>query len=96
MNKLIAKIIGFKDYFFTGVWREVRNTMKVRIIKTLSLSVQAFMDRSLQTQSMSLTYSTVLGIVPALALIFAIARGFGFQNLIEKELFMNFRHSSRR
>ena len=57
MNKLIAKIIGFKDYFFTGVWREVRNTMKVRIIKTLSLSVQAFMDRSLQTQSMSLTYS---------------------------------------
>ncbi len=90
MNKLIAKIIGFKDYFFTGVWREVRNTMKVRIIKTLSLSLQAFMDRSLQTQSMSLTYSTVLGIVPALALIFAIARGFGFQNLIEKELFMNF------
>lgn len=90
MNKLIARIIGFKDYFFTGVWREVRNTMKVRIIKTLSLSVQAFMDRSLQAQSMSLTYSTVLGIVPALALIFAIARGFGFQNLIEKELFMNF------
>ena len=48
------------------------------------------MDRDLQTKSMALTFSTVLAIVPAFAMLFAIGRGFGFQNLLEEQLFMNF------
>lgn len=88
--KLIDKAIQLKDYVCTGVWREPRNTFKVRVIKTLNLSVVAFLDRGLQSKSMALTYSTVLGIVPVLALLFAIARGFGFQNLIQKEIFTQF------
>ena len=88
--KLIDKCLSLKDYFFEGVWKEPHNTMKVRLVKTANLSVRAFMDRGLQSQSMALTYTTVLAIVPALALIFAIARGFGFQNLIHDELLTQF------
>ena len=36
------------------------------------------------------TYNTVLAIVPALAMLFAIARGFGFQNLMQTQLFRYF------
>lgn len=88
--KIIDNALRLKNYFFKGVWREPRNTLKIRIIKTLNLSTVAFLDRGLQSKSMALTYSTVLGIVPVFALLFAIARGFGFQNLIQKEIFFQF------
>ena len=44
----------------------------------------------LQSRSMSLTYSTVLAIVPAFALLLAIGRGFGLQDLLEQQLYTNF------
>ena len=31
------------------------------------------------------TYSTLLSIIPILAILFAIARGFGFSNLLETQ-----------
>lgn len=78
------------SYCSTGVWRDTRDTFKVRMVKVGNLSVRSFLDRDLQTKSMSLTYSTVLAIVPGFALLFAIGRGFGFQSLLEDQLFMSF------
>lgn len=74
------------DYFSIGVWRDSRNNWKVNTIKTLNLSVRSFMSSDLQSSACALTYRTLLSIVPALALIFAIARGFGFQNLVNSQL----------
>lgn len=78
------------NYWSAGVWRDPRSKMSIRIIKTLNLSVHCFMDRGLQLRAMSLTYSTVLAIVPAFALIVAIGRGFGLQSLIVDEIFTLF------
>lgn len=78
------------DYFKNGVWNDIRDTWRVNLTKTLSLSVQSFMDKNLQHRAYALTYSTVLAIVPALAMIFAIGRGFGFQNILQSELFKYF------
>ncbi len=89
-SKLIDKIKNFINYCWTGVWQDTSDKNSVRIIKVANLSVRSFLDRDLQTRSMSLTYSTVLAIVPALALLFAIGRGFGFQNLLEEQLFKSF------
>lgn len=77
-------------YCSSGVWQDTRSTFKVRLIKVLNLSGRSFLDRDLQSKSAALTFSTVLAIVPAFALLFAIGRGFGFQNLLEEQLFMNF------
>lgn len=85
--QLIEKGKNLADYLWTGVWRDPRRTVGIGVIKTLNLSVRSFLDRGLQNRSMSLTYSTVLAIVPALALLFAIGRGFGFQNLLEGQLY---------
>lgn len=75
------------DYCTTGVWDDPRQTTKVRIIRTINLSVNSFLDRDLQNRSMSLTYSTVLAIVPAIALLIAIGRGFGLQDYLQEELY---------
>lgn len=84
------KIGSFFSYAATGVWDDPRNTTKVKVVKVINLSFRSFMDRDLQTKSMALTFSTVLAIVPAFAMLFAIGRGFGFQNLLEEQLFLNF------
>ena len=74
------------DYVSGGVWRDTRTGWKVNTIKTLNLTVRSFFNKDLQTQACSLTYQTMLAIVPVLALIFAIGRGFGFQNIIKSQL----------
>lgn len=60
------------------------------MIKTLNLTMSAFFNYTLQVRSMALTYSTVLSIVPAFALLVAIGRGFGFQDLLQKQLYEMF------
>lgn len=90
INVLVQKVRTIVNYCWTGVWKETRDNGKIRAIKVMNLSVRSFFDSDLQYKSMALTYSTVLAIVPALALIFAIGRGFGFQNMLEDELFKAF------
>lgn len=89
-SRLFSKIGATFAYYAGGVWNDPRNKTKVKVVKVINLSLRSFMDRDLQTKSMSLTFSTVLAIVPAFAMIFAIGRGFGFQNLLEDQLFMYF------
>ena len=77
-------------YCASGVWDDTRMRWSVRAVKIVNLSIRSFLDRDLQIRAGSLTYNTVLAVVPALAMLFAIARGFGFQNLMQNELFRYF------
>ena len=78
------------EYCISGVWNDMRPLWSVKAVKVINLSVRSYLDRDLQVRSCALTYNTVLAVVPALAMLFAIARGFGFQNLIQSELFRYF------
>lgn len=89
-SRFFTKISEFFTYCTSGVWNDPSTKTRVKVVKVINLSFRSFLDRDLQTKSMSLTYSTVLAIVPAFAMLFAIGRGFGFQNLLEEQLFMNF------
>lgn len=53
------------------------------IIKIVVLAVRFFTTKRVMNQASALTYSTLLAIVPILAVVFAIARGFGFNKYIE-------------
>ena len=94
-DRIIGKIEKLINYCSSGVWSDPRKTMKVRIIKTVNLTVQAFMNRDLQIKSMAITYQTVFAMVPALALLLAISKGFGFQEIVEKELYTYFPSQSK-
>lgn len=77
-------------YCTVGVWNDPSQSFKVRLIKTLNLSINSFLDRGLQLRSMALTYYMVLALVPALALLVAIARGFGLSDSMQDELYSMF------
>lgn len=89
-EKVQAWIVRLYRYCSVGVWSDMRPLFHVRLIKTLNLSVNAFFNGDIQTKACAMTYRTVLALVPALALIFAIGRGFGLQEVIRDELEMSF------
>ncbi len=54
-----------------------------RVYKTLELTIKFFTAKRVMAKASALTYSTLLAIVPILAVVFAIARGFGYNKYIE-------------
>ena len=81
--RLKNKAVSMWEYISEGVWTDTRDNWHVNLIKTVNLSIRSFMNADLQTRAASLTYNTL----PALALLFAIGRGFGFQNILQNQLF---------
>lgn len=53
------------------------------ICKTLVQTIKFFTAKRVMAKASALTYSTLLAIVPILAVVFAIARGFGYNKYIE-------------
>lgn len=85
------KIKSIRDFISYDIWRVTENEVsKTRssiyfILKTITLSVRRFSQERIINKASALTYSTLLSIVPILAILFAIARGFGFDNLMEHQ-----------
>lgn len=88
MKKKITDSWKFLTY---EIWRitedEVTRTKfsLYNIIKTLYLCINRFTKDRLVNKASALTYSTLLAIVPILAILFAIARGFGFDSVMEHQ-----------
>ena len=76
-------------FFTTGIWRISRGDVSplrylvVKVLKKILLAVRFFTAKRVMTKASALTYSTLLAIVPILAVVFAIARGFGYNKYIE-------------
>ena len=63
-----------------------RGSVKKRlkeIYRILYLTIRFFTEKRVTAQAAALTYSSLLAMVPILAVIFAIARGFGYNKYIE-------------
>lgn len=89
MNK--AKLKGLQSFLKDDIWRvtedEVSKSRGIlyNAIKIATLSVREFTQGRVINKASALTYSTLLSIIPILAILFAIARGFGFSNLLESQ-----------
>jgi membrane protein len=78
LNKFLTKDIWSFDINRSGpLRRAIGNTVKVIVI-----AIRTFIDDKVMTKAAALTYSTLFAIVPILALIFAVARGFGFEKIV--------------
>lgn len=88
------RYIGLRMMRFVriDIWRlrpqEVPAVLRLpaNIIKVVYRSVLSFIDRDLSGKAASLTYSTVLSIVPMLAVIVGVAKGFGLQTVVRDAL----------
>ncbi|MDD5245145.1 MAG: YhjD/YihY/BrkB family envelope integrity protein, partial [Syntrophorhabdaceae bacterium] len=83
----LKKIIGFLK---TGIWEmglDGLSSLKVRSVRclrTFLIAVSGFIKHRSTAQASILTYYTVLNIVPLIAVVFAIAKGFGLDKVVEK------------
>lgn len=94
-ERLVDKTKRGVEYCISGVWKDGRKKMSVRVIKTINLTVQSFLNRDLQIKSMAITYQTIFAMVPALALLLAISKGFGLQEIVQNELYTYFPSQSK-
>lgn len=83
---MIRRLVHFVQ---VGVWQvsagEVSplRALLYGILKKLILTIRFFTAKRVVSQAAALTYSTLLAIVPIMAVVFAIARGFGYNRYIE-------------
>lgn len=94
MNQRIQRIREFIQY---DLWRQpdvaVHTTKKriwYRILQTIILFVRGFKDKALNVRANSLSFSLLFAFVPMVAGVFAIARGFGFEEVLKERLATSF------
>ncbi|MDR0976962.1 MAG: YihY/virulence factor BrkB family protein, partial [Prevotellaceae bacterium] len=89
---MLTRLLALWKFLTYDIWRVTEHEVNRRtfsvynIIKTTYLCLSRFTKDRLTQKASALTYSTLLAIVPILAILFAIARGFGFANLMESQL----------
>ena len=58
----------------------------IRLLRVAALSVRLFMKNKCQLRASALTFFTLLSIVPVVALLFGIAKGYGFEMVLQSKL----------
>lgn len=89
-----SDIIQFIRY---DMWRLTANDLDSKakrigygIIRTIVLVVRGFTSKNLNNTAKALTYSLIFAIVPILAMVMAVAKGFGVVDIIEQHLNASF------
>lgn len=67
-----------------------RRRWVIRMLKFVIIIVESFTKNNLMSFSSALTYSSLMAAVPAIAIIFAVARGFGAGDIIEDHVHESF------
>ncbi|MBW2337330.1 MAG: YihY/virulence factor BrkB family protein [Deltaproteobacteria bacterium] len=89
MQSLITRAINFVT---VDIWRirledlPFGKSFLIKQLRIFLLTVRGFDENKCFTRASSLTFYTLLSIVPVVAMLFGVAKGFGFEKLLEKEL----------
>lgn len=88
MKKIIRFVLEKIKYVTTGIWRITKREEEgsfgflIFFAKTLSLSIRNFIVSKMATRASALCYYSVFALVPMMAFIFGLARGFGFDTYV--------------
>ena len=89
----LSKVI---NYLKTDIWRvrlKSHSRPKSFFLKHLIVflaSLKGFDENKCQLRASALTYYSLLSIVPVIAMAFGVAKGFGFEKLLQKQLLDKF------
>jgi membrane protein len=89
----IKKVITFLTIDIWKLRVEDLSGMRALLVNQLRiivLSLKGFQEDKLNVRASALTYYSLLSIVPVVAIVFGIAKGFGFDKLIEEALYKNY------
>ena len=86
---MISKIINFLK---NDIWRiqaknlSRRKSFLIKNLRVILLSLRRFNEDKCQLRASALTFYSLLSIVPVVAMAFGIAKGFGFEKMLETQL----------
>jgi membrane protein len=86
---MISKIIRF---FEEDIWKirlkdlPAVKAYPIRYLRVAALAFRRFVDDQCSQKASALTYYSLLSVVPVLAMGFGIAKGFGLETMIEKQV----------
>ena len=90
--RIKTRIRLLKRFLTESIWRVTENEVSrvqyifYNILKVMLLSLQRFNEDRIVNKAAALTYNTLLSIVPILAILFAVARGLGFSDIMEGQI----------
>ncbi len=90
---MIARI---RDFFLNDLWNMPLKKLSrsksffYKVVRVGYVSIHGLFSDKCSMRASSLTYYSLMAIVPFIALIFGIAQGFGFQEYVESELMERF------
>ncbi|MDT8272036.1 MAG: YhjD/YihY/BrkB family envelope integrity protein, partial [Desulfomonilia bacterium] len=96
MASITSGIEHMKTFLQTGIWRvRVKHLsgsrrFLIRHLRVILIAAREFVDDRCSLRASALTLYSLLAIVPVFALVFAIAKGFGFQKLLEQRIVEQF------
>lgn len=64
-----------------------KRSFLIKQLRVIVLAIKGFDEDKCSLRASALTFYSLLSVVPAAAMVFGIAKGFGMQKLLEKELF---------
>ena len=80
------------QYLTTDIWRIRTNDLPrsrsslIRLLRICILSVRGLVEDKCPLRASALTFYTTLSVVPVCAMLFGIAKGFGFQKGLQRQL----------
>ena len=87
----------FRRFIQYDLWRyphvetkDPKKRLGYRVLQTIILVGRGFKDKALNVRANSLSFSLLFAFVPMTAGVFAIARGFGFEELLKERLSATF------
>jgi len=84
------------DFILYDMWRRTGEEfgrwkrLGYLTLRSIVITVRGFLSHDINTRANALTYSMMFAMVPILALVLAIAKGFGFEQIIEEKLYASF------
>ncbi len=92
MNKNLAKYLSETIQFLkTDIWRirssklTGQKSFWIRQLRIILLAIRGFGEDKCQLRASALTYYSLMSVVPVAAMAFGIAKGFGFEKLLEEK-----------
>ena len=84
------------DFIRVDIWRlrledlPFGKSLLIKQLRTILLALRGFDEDKCFARAASLTFNTLLSIVPVVAILFGVAKGFGFESMLRTELFEKF------
>ena len=83
----------FREFVQYDLWRhphvktqDPKKRLWYRVLQTVILVARGFKNQALVVRANSLSFALLFAFIPMLALIYAIARGFGFEEMVSEQL----------